>query len=113
MGYWKGSGLALLLELLVTTLSGGSTTAEIGEREEEYGISQLFLAFDLESLGQASEFQRVLQAIKTSLQKTTPLREGEPASYPGEGTWLRRHRNEREGIPVDAGIWERILATKS
>lgn len=112
MGYWKGSGLAILIDLLVATLSGGSTTAEIGEREEEYGIAQLFIAFHLDRVSESAETRRVLQAVTSSLRETPPLREGESVSYPGERTWLRRQRNEREGIPIDPGIWERILQTQ-
>ncbi len=50
MGAWKGSGLAILIDLLVSILSGGLTTNEIGKNEEEYGLSQLFIAFDLQQL---------------------------------------------------------------
>ncbi|MBT8038648.1 MAG: 3-dehydro-L-gulonate 2-dehydrogenase [Xanthomonadales bacterium] len=112
MGYWKGSGLAILIDLLVATLSGGSTTAEIGERGEEYGISQVFIAFDLGRVGEKAESRRVLEAIKSSLRRTPPLREGGAVRYPGQGTWQRRQQNEREGIPVDPGIWQRILQTQ-
>ena len=109
MGYWKGSGLAILIDLFVATLSGGLTTPEIGVREEEYGVSQLFMAFDLDRLTGQGESIRVLEAIKASLLQTAAIEEGGQVLYPGQQTWERRQENERKGIPVDRGIWKRIL----
>lgn len=109
MGYWKGSGLAILIDLFVATLSRGLTTPEIGAREEEYGVSQLYMAFDLGRLNEKADSIRALRAIKTSLLQTAPIEDGGQALYPGQQTWARRQENERKGIPVDRGIWKRIL----
>src|SRR5205814_7251856 len=43
IGYWKGSGLSLMLDLLVAGLSGGRTVAQISAQGEEYGLSQIFI----------------------------------------------------------------------
>ncbi|MEJ7589515.1 MAG: 3-dehydro-L-gulonate 2-dehydrogenase [Ferruginibacter sp.] len=40
VGYWKGAGLALLLDLLATILSGGLPVHEITRKEAEYALSQ-------------------------------------------------------------------------
>ncbi len=37
IGYWKGAGLSLLLDLLAAILSGGLATHEISKKEVEYG----------------------------------------------------------------------------
>ena len=44
IGYWKGSGLALVLDLLATIISGGDSTAVIRQRERESNVSQVFIA---------------------------------------------------------------------
>jgi 3-dehydro-L-gulonate 2-dehydrogenase len=47
IGYWKGSGLSLVLDMLAAMLSGGLATHQIPrEPERESGISQVFLAID-------------------------------------------------------------------
>jgi 3-dehydro-L-gulonate 2-dehydrogenase len=105
MGYWKGSGLALMIDLLVSLLSSGLTTPEIGRQEEEYGVSQLFIAFDIERLGGQDNEARIVREISRSLQETATLDDNGRVFHPGQRTWLRRQENEREGIPVDPGLW--------
>ena len=109
-GYWKGSGLAILIDLLVSILSGGLTTQEIGKEEEEYGLSQLFIAFDLEQLPDPENNQRIIQQVIGSLLESTAMEDGGQVFYPGQQTWLRRMENERKGIPVNRDTWDMILA---
>jgi 3-dehydro-L-gulonate 2-dehydrogenase len=110
MGNWKGSGLAMLIDLLVSTLSGGSTTRGIGKNEEEYGLSQLFIAFDLDQLSDKENSARVVQDVTDSLLESSAIEAGGRVFYPGQQTWLRREENRRKGIPVDRDTWEKIFA---
>lgn len=110
MGYWKGSGLALLIDLLVSSLSGGLTTREVGGREEEYGVSQLFIAFDLEQLADGDSRTRIVNEVRASLLETAAMKDGGQVYYPGQRSWLRRQENKRNGIPVDRATWDAIMA---
>ena len=109
-GYWKGSGLALALDLVAAAMSGGLTTREIGEHPRETGISQAFFAIDLQSLPNAGAFSEQVKATLTDLQSATP-REGDGAvTYPGQHMMAVRRDNLAHGIPVEETIWEKILA---
>ena len=108
MGYWKGSGLAMMIDLLVALLSGGQTTSEIGETEVEFGLSQLFMAFDLRQLADDDRRTRVIRQITESLAATTPAEAGGQVFYPGQRTWLRRQENLDKGIPVNRETWDLI-----
>jgi len=108
MGYWKGSGLAILIDLLVATLSGGQTTSEIGEPEEEYGLSQLFMAFDLQQLSDEEDRTRIIRELTGSLLEATAMEAGGQVYYPGQQSWLRRQDNKSNGIPVDLDTWDLI-----
>ena len=110
MGYWKGSALAMMIDLLVATLSGGATTYEIGGRDEEYAVSQFFMAFDLEQLTDVESGDRAIRDLTESLRETEPLEPGGQVNYPGQQTWLRRTENTEKGIPVDPDTWEEIIA---
>ncbi len=110
MGYWKGSGLSMLIDLLVSILSGGSTTRDIGKNNEEYGLSQLFIAFDLDQLSDKENSARAIQDVTESLLETTAMEAGGQVFYPGQQTWLRREENRKQGIPVDRHNWEKITA---
>ncbi len=107
IGLWKGAGLSLVLDLLISLLSEGDATAEIGQKEEEYGISQFFLCFHLPKLG-IEEFPKdKVEAILEDLKSSEVFGE-EKVRYPGENTLKVRRENEKRGIPVDPDIWEEI-----
>jgi len=109
-GNWKGSALAVMIDLLVSILSGGSTTQEIGTRNEEYGVSQLFIALDLGQISDAEDRARTIKNVTDSLRETAPIKSGGQVFYPGQQTWMRREENLEKGIPVDPDTWEKIIA---
>jgi len=43
IGFWKGSGLSLVLDLLATVLSQGRSTSEVTNGGSESGVSQVFI----------------------------------------------------------------------
>jgi len=97
IGFWKGSGLAPLLDMTAALLSGGLATHQIPkEFIKETRLSQLFLAFDLTRLGNS---ERIADDIVESLQGVR---------YPGEHTLKVRRENMEQGIPVDPEIWEQV-----
>jgi 3-dehydro-L-gulonate 2-dehydrogenase len=108
MGYWKGSGLALLLDLLSAGLSGGIPTVEISKRNDEYGLSQVFIAFDLSRLGTKDHMARLVDSVIQDFHRSTPDVGGE-VLYPGERVKRARAENTLKGISVDASIWGEIL----
>jgi 3-dehydro-L-gulonate 2-dehydrogenase len=109
-GYWKGSGLAILIDLLVATLSGGKTTHDIGEINMDLGLAQLFMAFDLKRLSADDSRARAVKSISDSLLETEAMDAGGQVRYPGQQTWLRRQENLEKGIPVDRNTWSSIKA---
>jgi 3-dehydro-L-gulonate 2-dehydrogenase len=104
IGFWKGSGLALMLDLVGAVLSGGAATHQIPtEPDQESGLSQVFIAIALPSIEQAST---IADAIIEHLH--TPAAPGEYARYPGERTLETRTKNLQEGVPVEPSIWKQV-----
>jgi 3-dehydro-L-gulonate 2-dehydrogenase len=110
IGYWKGSGLSFLLDLFAALLSGGSGTAEVGRREAEYGLSQVFIAFDLAKAPGGEGARRAVEAAIEDFHRAAPDREGGRVYYPGERMLETREDNLRRGIPLDEGLWAEVLA---
>jgi 3-dehydro-L-gulonate 2-dehydrogenase len=107
IGFWKGSGLALLLDMVAALLSGGRATHEIpAVPEQETGLSQLFLAIDPSSLGGSEGGSTVVDRILADLHASG--RADEPVRHPGERTLETRRRSMRDGVPVDEGVWEEV-----
>jgi 3-dehydro-L-gulonate 2-dehydrogenase len=112
IGFWKGSGLALLLDMVAALLSGGRATHEISaEPEEETGLSQLFLALDPSSLGGAESGSAIVDRILADLHGGGLP--GEQVRHPGERTLATRRRSMAEGVPVDARVWDEVRALGS
>ena len=108
-GFWKGSGLSMMLDLLVSILSAGLSTIQIGEQNEtEYGLSQLFIVIDPTKMTNQDYIQLVLDKTIHALHQAEPTTPGQPATYPGERTIRTRKENEELGIPIDEGYWEMI-----
>ncbi len=107
IGFWKGSGLSLVIDILVSAISGGRSVAEITADKQEFGLSQLFICLDATHLHAA-----VIEQILDYTRATTPAAEGGAVFYPGEKTLLTRRQNEKEGIPVNEEIWERVMGER-
>ena len=110
IGYWKGSGFSILLDLVVTILSGGNSLAQTKNFEAEYGVSQVFIAFDLSKLPDQGAIHQAVIEIIANVHQAIPDHEGGKIYYPGERTLLTRGENLKNGIPVDEEIWQKVLA---
>ncbi len=110
IGYWKGAGLALLLDLLAAILSGGLSTYEISKSEVEYGLSQVFIAIDISKLGNHSLITKVIEGILNDYHQSVPVDEQQKILYPGERALNTRKNNLANGIPVLKKVWDEILS---
>ena len=108
IGYWKGSGLALMLDMLASLLSGGQATHQItADVLQETGLSQTFLAFDLRKIDKETASRKLTNQIIDFVQG--PDGSGtERVRYPGQRTLEIRHQNLAEGIPVEPEVWEQV-----
>nr|WP_294898435.1 3-dehydro-L-gulonate 2-dehydrogenase [uncultured Pedobacter sp.] len=100
VGMWKGSGLAIMLDLLASILSGGQTTGAITESKKEKNISQVYICLDMSLYPNASAIaDEILDYTKQGKQEVR---------YPGEQTLKIREENMLNGIPVDETMWQKV-----
>ena len=111
-GYWKGAGLALLLDILATVLSGGLSTYQITHREADYGASQVFIAIDITKLANYSTIQIAVKSILDDYSSSIPQSGSDKIIYPGQKAMAIRKQNLAEGIPVAEDIWNEIEAIR-
>ncbi|QNI35966.1 3-dehydro-L-gulonate 2-dehydrogenase [Edaphobacter albus] len=111
IGYWKGSGLSLVLDMIAAMLSGGLATYQLPmEPTLETGQSQIFITIDPANLAATGELNHIADGILEHLHQATPVDPSRPVRYPGEQTLHLREENLRLGVPVDPEIWQRISA---
>ncbi len=97
IGYWKGSGLSLMLDMVAAMLAGGLATHQIPpEPEREVGVCQMFLALNSAAFPDAGP---IAEGVVSSLGGVR---------YPGERVLRIREENLSHGIPLDEKTWARI-----
>ncbi|MEM7371363.1 MAG: 3-dehydro-L-gulonate 2-dehydrogenase [Bacteroidota bacterium] len=110
-GFWKGSGLTIMLDLLASALAGGMCTSQIGKQgPDEYNLSQVFIAINPLALGNAAHYQEIISHTLDALHQGEAAEAGGQAFYPGERTLQTRRDNLKLGIPVDEKYWAEIQA---
>lgn len=107
VGLWKGSGLAVMLDLFAAVLSGGAATHDIPL--DEPNLSQIFLAFSTGNVTAREELNRIGDELVAFLKNVSKDNKEGEIRYPGEGTLSRRSKNTEHGIPVDKKTWQRIV----
>lgn len=113
IGYWKGSGLSLVLDILAATLANGLSVSEVSKHPDETNVSQVFIAFDLKSLSNFSNMASTIQQIILELKQSTLIDPETVVKYPGESAAMIRNRNLANGIPVNKKVWEEIMRRSS
>jgi 3-dehydro-L-gulonate 2-dehydrogenase len=103
IGFWKGSGLSLVLDLLVVALSGGRSTQKISEGKYETGVSQCFICIQ-----QPEMHSNLIEEILAFTKGNSIAEAGKQVTYPGERTLQTRLENEKNGIPVNEEIWHML-----
>ena len=109
VGYWKGAGLSLLLDILASILSGGLSTSQISNKPDETGVSQVYIAFDTHKLGNFPSIQNTISDIISDYKNSVPVEGQTTIRYPGERILQIRESNLRDGIEVNNGVWDEIL----
>ena len=108
MGYWKGSGISIALDLIATVLTNGNSVSRIGTFGDEVGLSQIMIAIDPLRFNTPEETDSIVDEILSDIKSSEPIREGGEVYYPGELELITRETNTRDGIPVIDEVWETL-----
>ena len=109
VGYWKGAGLSLLLDILAAVLSGGLSTSGISKKKAEFGMSQVFVAIDINKFQNHSTIPSLIDEIIADYKGSLPQDTSASITYPGERVLSTRKKNLVKGIPVMEQVWNEIL----
>jgi LDH2 family malate/lactate/ureidoglycolate dehydrogenase len=102
MGEHKGSGLALIIELMTAALAGGLLCHELGLQDSsgmDIECSKLFLALNPLAFGQLEVFSQRVEDLLTYLQSSPSG--VSPVLFPGEHGWQTRDQFLKTGIPME------------
>jgi LDH2 family malate/lactate/ureidoglycolate dehydrogenase len=111
LGGHKGYGLGLFAQILASSLSGGAfspTRNRTQKPGDPDNIGHFFMAIDPEAFRPLADFHDDVDDVLRTLKATRPIREDEPVLIPGDPEWASRERRLAEGIPMSAGLIEKI-----
>ena len=111
MGYWKGSGLSIVLDMIATLLSNGESVASVTEdMDDEYNVSQVFIAIEVDKLIPQGTRQEKLNRICDYVLTAERSDPNVAIRLPGHEFATILKENKANGIPVDDSVWARIKA---
>lgn len=110
-GYWKGSGMAIALDLAAAMLANGNCGIDLDRAKQGSctGCCQVYIAFDPYLFGGKEEIQAMFNRRVAAADATHPDHEGGQVTCPGERTLSARARSMKEGVTVDEAIWDQIV----
>ena len=110
MGYWKGSGLSIALDLIATVLTNGNSVHTIGTFGDEIGLTQIMIAIDPAKFNTTELTDQIVNEIVNDVQLSEPEKEGGKVYYPGQKSLASMKENMELGIPVAEEKWAEVLA---
>ena len=111
LGSHKGYGLAAMVEILSTTLSGASlvTSENHGKRiPGNMEIGHWFLVIDPTAMAPEGQVEAMVDTLIDSLHDTRPVNSDQPVLVAGDPETATMARRLEEGIPVPPGLRQRI-----
>jgi 3-dehydro-L-gulonate 2-dehydrogenase len=110
MGYWKGSGISIALDLIATVLTNGNAVHTIAGFEDEVGLSQIMIAIDPSKANSMELTDQIVDDIIADIKSSEPVDPDGEVLYPGEPEAIARKDNLENGIPVLEEKWNQVLA---
>ena len=110
MALWKGSALSIMIDLMVSMLSLGRTSLEIGKPADgEKGMSQMFVCMNPAAVIDMDKAEAQMEKTIAFLNSLEPKDGAHGVHAPGENLEKTRARNRERGIPVTEDTWQKIV----
>lgn len=111
LGGYKGTGLALMVEVLCAVLSGGAMMTEVGGlrvKNRPMRVSHFFLAIDPARFLPIGQFQARMQQMHDTVKGSRPAAGFEEVLIAGDPEWRSDEERRRDGVPIARGIWDEL-----
>jgi LDH2 family malate/lactate/ureidoglycolate dehydrogenase len=111
LGGYKGSGLAMMVEILCGALSGGAMSTELGGlriRGKRFRASQTFIAID--AMRMQPEFAERVDWLVGRVKDTLPASGFDEVLVANEPELRTEQKRLAEGIPIPDGTYASLIA---
>lgn len=111
LGGYKGSGLAMMAEILCGVLGGGAMATEVGDllnSSQPRRIGQIFVAIDVARFLPPDEFAARMRRLVEEMKSSRPARGYDEVLVAGDPEWRMEEQRRRDGIPVADRLWAQL-----
>lgn len=111
MGFWKGSSMSIVLDMMLTAITGGNSVPALTEdMGGEFGVSQFLIAIDLSKTMDQGRYAQEMQRIRDYVLASEPAETGSVFIAGSEiQNYIDRHK-AAGGIEINDEIWKQINA---
>ena len=113
-GGYKAFGLGMVHEILTSVLSGGplraGESAGFAPYDGAMNTSFSLQAIDISAFMPVAEFERRTEEFIEAVKSVEPTARDAPVLFPGERSLAELERRQKDGIPVIAGIMDKLRA---
>ena len=112
LGGYKGSGLAMLVEILCAVLSGGAMSSQLGALRapgEPMRVGQVFLAIEVARFMPMETFVERMRTLVALVKSSAPARGYDEVLVAGELEWRQQEQRSKQGIAVSPGVWQALV----
>lgn len=108
----KGSGLAMIIDIFSSILSGmpwgPHVNAMYGQLNEPRKLGHFIMALDIDKLMPLDLFKRRLREMLREFNALPPAKGFDRVYYPGQRAGERLQRRRVKGIPIDPGLYQEL-----
>ena len=113
LGSHKGYGLAMMVDILSSTLAGADIFCVAREEGNNFvigNVGHFFMALDPKALRGDDSFEDELDHLIDTMRGTPPVEDDQPVQIAGDPEWEAFEIRSRDGIPVPNALLGEIKA---
>ncbi len=107
-GTYKGSGIAMMIDVLSAVLSGAAFGMHVGQLYQDAGtpqnIGHFFAAIHIAALTDLDTFKASMDQMIAEIKASRPAPDGGPIYLPGELEFCNEQKYRTKGIGVGPGV---------
>jgi len=111
LGGYKGSGLAMMAEILCAVLGGGAMSTQLGGirvKGQPMRTSQVFIGIDVARFLPMDLFLERMQSLVAIVKSSEPAAGYDEILVAGDPEWRAEEQRKRDGIRVSDGTWQAL-----
>jgi LDH2 family malate/lactate/ureidoglycolate dehydrogenase len=113
LGGYKGSGLAMMVEILTGVLAGGpffgGKVTGLRHKGRPMHANHTFIAIDVQRFLPLDEFQSRMELLVSEVKSAAPAKGYDEILVAGDPEWRAMEQRRLHGVPIHEAIWKTVV----